>query len=133
MIHMRGKEAIEWEKRLQKLCNQIDRRLEKEYKNRFSLHPARPPSGTTANPEMDGLFNVGASFSAGFGSPFGAGYVLEIRLSTLEAVPKKLREEFLKRTHALLQEGLPNIFPGKHLKVSREGSRLRIHGDLSLN
>ena len=133
MKGMRGKEAIEWERKLQTLCNEIDRRLEQEYADRFALHPARPPHGTTANPEMDGLFNVGASFSAGFGSPFGSGYVLEIRLSTLETVPKDLKEEFLERTQTMLKEGLPAVFPEKKLKVDREGYRLRIHGDLSLN
>lgn len=132
MEGMRGKEVIEWEKKLQTLCNEIDRCLEHEYADQFALHPARPPHGTTANPEMDGLFNVGASFSAGFGSKFGPGYVLEVRLSTLDAVPVALREEFLKRVENRLREGLPKIFPGKKLLLDREGHHLRIHGDLSL-
>jgi len=81
---------------------------------------------------MDGLFNVGASYSAGFGSRFGPGYVVDTRLSTLQRVPKKLKLELRDQVQAMLIEKLPAAFPGKHLHVDKERSHLRIHGDLSL-
>jgi hypothetical protein len=130
---MRHRRAKDWELRLKKVFDEIDLLLEKEYADRFSLHPARPAQGTTSNPEMDGLFNVGASFSAGFGSKFGPGYVVDIRLSTLAKVPTELEEELLKRVQQQLREKLPNVFPGKALHIDREGSFLKIHGDLSLD
>ena len=119
--------------KLKGVFDQIDQALEAEYGDRFTLHPSRPPEGSTSNREMDGLFNVGASYSAGFGSRYGPGYVVDIRLSTLDRVPKRLKCEFRDRVQALLIEKLPAAFPSKNLKVDREFSHLRIHGDLSLD
>lgn len=122
-----------WERKLKSLFDEIDERLEQHYGRRFKLHPARSPKGTTSSPEMDGLFNVGASYSAGFGSKFGPGYVVDIRLSTLERIPRVLKTELRERVQALLLEKLPLTFPGKTLFVDRERKHLRIHGDLSLD
>lgn len=130
---MRHHKAQEWELRLKRVFDEIDAELETEYKGRFPLHPARPARGATSNPEMDGLFNVGASYSAGFGSKFGPGYVVDIRLSTLRRVPGKLKKELRDQVKSLLDEKLPAAFPEKELHVDRERRRLRIHGDLSLD
>lgn len=130
---MRHKKAREWEKRLKAVFDQIDIELEKEYGDRFDLHPARPEHGATSSREMDGLFNVGASYSAGFGSRFGPGYVVDIRLATLQHIPRELERELRDRVQAMLVEKLPAAFPGKELHVVKERNHLRIHGDLSLN
>ena len=130
---MRHAKAKQWEKRLKAVFDEIDTELENMYGDRFELHPARPGQGATSNPEMDGLFNVGASYSAGFGSRFGPGYVVDIRLSTLKKIPEALRDELRDRVQALLTEKLPLAFPGKELRVDRERKHLRIHGDLSLD
>ena len=130
---MRHVKANEWESRLKSVFDRIDAKLEDSYGNRFKLHPSRPAEGTTSNPEMDGLFNVGASFSAGFGSEFGPGYVVDIRLSTLQRVPHELREELRNKVKAWLEELLPEAFPGRELHVDQEGQHLRIHGDLNLD
>ncbi|MBN2684941.1 MAG: hypothetical protein JXR40_06650 [Pontiellaceae bacterium] len=122
-----------WEKRLKAVFDEIDVELEHLYGDRFRLHPARRAEGTTSNPEMDGLFNVGASYSAGFGSKFGPGYVVDIRLSTLEHVPAELKTEIRDKVQSMLIEKLPTAFPGKNLQVDRERKHLRIHGDLSLD
>ena len=130
---MRHRKAKAWEKKLKSVFDEIDAELEKVYGDLFSLHPARSPAESTANPEMDGLFNVGASYSAGFGSRLGPGYVVDIRLSTLERVPKELKEQLRNRVEDLLNQKLPAAFPGKTLRVDKERSHLRIHGDLSLD
>ena len=130
---MRHRKAKAWEERLKSVFDEIDAELERDYGGMFSRHPARAPVGGTSNPEMDGLFNVGASFSSGFGSRFGPGYVVDIQLSTLERVPAKLKSALCDQVQALLIEKLPGAFPGKDLHVDKELRHLRIHGDLSLD
>lgn len=128
---MRHQKAKAWEKRLKSVFNEIDTELERQFGETFSLHPARAPENTTSNPEMDGLFNVGASFSAGFGSRFGPGYVVDIRFSTLQKVPRALKQKVRDLVQLLLLEKLPVAFPTKELHVDKERQHLRIHGDLS--
>jgi hypothetical protein len=130
---MRHRKAKAWEKRLKGMFDQIDIALEEEYGDRFTLHPVRSRHGQTSSRSMDGLFNVGASFSTGFGSKFGAGYVVDIRLSTLERVPAEVKRELRGRVQTMLVELLPVTFPGKTLHVDQERRHLRIHGDLSLD
>ena len=130
---MRHIKAKEWERRLKAVFDEIDAKLEARYGNRFEPHPARSPEGTTSNPEMDGLFNVGASYSAGFGSKLGPGYVVDIHLSTLQRIPKELKLELLHEVQSMLTEKLPVAFPDKKLFVEQEQKHLRIHGDLSLD
>ncbi|WP_372795319.1 hypothetical protein [Pontiella sp.] len=130
---MRTNEAIAWEKRLKGIFDEIDKALEAQYRGRFNLHPSRPEEGRTSNPEMDGLINVGASFSAGFGSAFGPGYVVDIRISTLSRIPAEVKLEMRDTVQAMLLEKLPQVFPGRTLHVDKERNHLRIHGDLSLD
>lgn len=127
---MRHQKTLEWELKLKRVFDEIDAEIEREFGDRHALHPVRPSHGTTSSPEMDGLFNCGASYSAGFGSRLGPGYVVEIRVSTLEKVPKELKLMLRDKVQAMLQEKLPVAFPGKALQVDKEGSHLRIHGDL---
>ena len=129
---MRHRKAKEWERRLKTVFDEIDIALEAAYGDRFDRHPARPEHGTTSSREMDGLFNVGASYSAGFGSKLGPGYVVDIRLSTLQRIPKALKLKLRDKVQAMLIEKLPAAFPAKQLHVDPEQSHLRIHGDLSL-
>lgn len=129
---MRHRKAREWELRLKEVFDEIDVLLEDTYGGQFKIHPSRPAEGRTSNPEMDGLFNVGASYSAGFGSKFGPGYVVDIRVSTLQRVSAELRDELRDTVQALLKEKLPTAFPKNKLQVDKEHQHLRIHGDLSL-
>lgn len=128
---MRHRKAKEWEKRLKTVFDKIDIELEQQYGDRFDRHPARPAHGSTSSREMDGLFNVGASYSAGFGSKLGPGYVVDIRLSTLQRIPKELKTELRDKVQKRLVELLPTAFPDKELHVEKERNHLRIHGDLS--
>jgi len=130
---MRHQKAIHWEHQLKSVFDEIDSVLEKEYGERFPLHPTRQEEGRTSNPEMDGLFNVGASYSAGFGSRYGPGYVVDIRVATLRKVPRPFKSELREQVQKLLIEKLPAAFPGKKLSVDKERNHLRIHGDLSLD
>ncbi len=130
---MRHRKAKEWEKRLKTVFDEIDIELEAAYGEQFDLHPSRPEHGATSSREMDGLFNVGAAYSAGFGSRLGAGYVVDIRLSTLQRIPKDLKLTLRDKVQTMLVEKLPAAFPGKELHVDQEKHHLRIHGDLSLD
>ena len=130
---MRSNEAKSWEKTLKIVFDEIDHELEAEYGDLWPLHPSRPKYGTTTNPEADGLFNVGAAFSAGFGSKYGPGYTVEIRLSTLKNVPAEIRKQIRAQVFQCLEKKLPIAFPGKMLQVSEENGLIRIHGDLSLD
>jgi hypothetical protein len=129
---LRHPETLKWEKKLKILFDEIDDYLESKYGGMYPLHPSRAKRGTTSNKEHDGLFNVGASFSTGLGSEYGPGYVIEIRLVTLSHVADDLREEIEEEVVTLAQEKLAQHFPGKSLKVVRDGNVYKIYGDLSL-
>ena len=131
-MSVRHPKATEWEDNLKRLFDRIDAELEAQYGDRYALHPNRPTRGETANPEDDGLFNVGAAFSAGFGSEQGRGYIVSLRMATLQHVPPEVQAaieaEVVDRVRALL----PEFFPGKDLRVERDGHAFKITGDLSL-
>ena len=130
---MRHHKAMQWEKRLKGVFDEIDHELEAQYKGLWPRHPSRPAHGATSNPEHDGLFNVGAAFSSGIGSKHGPGYTVEIRLSTLKNVSADVREKIKAQVFQTLEKKLPAAFPGKELQVSDENGIIRIHGDLSLD
>ena len=101
---MRHPLVEEWETRLRRVFERIDERLEREYGRKLPLHPARAPHGTTSSRAQDGLFNVGASFTAGFGSQRGPGYAVEVRLVTLSRVPQYLRERIEEQVAEFLRD-----------------------------
>jgi hypothetical protein len=129
---MRALKVIEWERRLKKVFDEIDGVLESEYQNELPLHPNRPAKGTTSNPEADGLFNVGASYTTGLGSAEGDGYAVDIRLSSLKAVSTELRQKVNQRVKELLAEKLKTAFPENEMTVSENGHGLKISGDISV-
>lgn len=130
---MRHHKAMQWEKTLKGVFDEIDRELEAQYRGQWPRHPSRPKQGATSNPEQDGLFNVGAAFSAGIGSQHGPGYTVEIRLSTLKTVSADVRAKIKAQVFQTLEKKIPAAFPGKELKVSDDNGIIRIHGDLSLD
>ena len=123
---------IEFESKLKSLFDSIDDYLEEEYGERYELRPYRPIRGKTANKEHDGLFNVGASFSPGFGSRFGRGYVVQVDMLTLDHVPADVRESIEQEVADLVNEKLPFYFPRRDLVVDRDRNVYKIHGDLHL-
>lgn len=122
-----------FEERLHGVLSEIDGTLEEHWGSRWPLHPARPPRGSAANPQYDGLFRVTAAFSAGFGSRLGPGYLFRVEMSTLADVPAADREAIEAEAADLLRAGLARAFPGRDLRVDRDGAVLKIHGDLSLS
>lgn len=129
---MRHPKAVQWERRLKAVFDGIDEALEARYGSRYALRPGRPAHGKTANREHDGLFNVGAAFSAGYGSEHGRGYVVEVRMSTAASLPSEARRSMYKEVARLLEERLPKAFPGRDLQVVRDGNAWKIVGDLGL-
>ena len=123
---------VNWERHLREMFDEIDDELEEKYGKTFPLHPARPGKGKTSSKEQDGLFNVGASFSAGFGSTYGRGYVVDVDMITLVRVPKEIRQMIEDEVILLVREKLPRYFPERNLNVARDGHVFKIYGDLSL-
>jgi hypothetical protein len=122
-----------WEQKLKAVFDRINDELEERYGSRYPLHPARPPHGATSSRDQDGLFDLGAVFSAGFGSAHGPGYVVEVRLATLSAVPREVKTAMEEEVVRRLRAELPRAFPGRRLQVERDGSVFKIIGDLSLD
>ena len=123
---------VEFDDRLKRLFDEVDHYIEDHYGDKYSLHPVRPARGETANPEADGLFNIGASFTPGFGSELGRGYLIDIAMSTLDKVDDDVRREIYKATAEKVRELLPIHFPERKLTVKRDRNHFKILGDFSL-
>ena len=122
----------EFDDRLKKLFDEVDNYIEDRYGGRYPLHPMRPARGETSNPEADGLFNVGANFTPGFGSELGRGYIIDVSMSTLEKVADEVRREIYETVAHKVRELLPVHFPERDLRVRRDGNHFKILGDFSL-
>jgi hypothetical protein len=129
---MRHHSAIKWEEQLDKAMRELDHFLEEKFKGQYVLHPARPMRGKTTNPSQDGLFSIAANFSLGLGSQRGKGYVVDIKLVTLQNVSDTVRDEIEDMALEKLDELLPTYFPNVDLDISKDGPVLKIYGDLSL-
>ena len=114
------------------MFDEIDDWLEDKYGGSYPLHPNRTRRGGTANKEMDGLFNIGADFTPGYGSRLGRGYIVRVRMSTLEHIPADVRESIKMDVERMVCEKMPVVFPGRDLRLERDGSLLKIIGDFSL-
>ena len=123
---------IEFDRRMKELFDEVDHFIEDIYGDRYSLHPARPVRGETSNPEADGLFNIGASFSPGYGSELGRGYLIDVSMSTLEKVDDDIRREIYEAAANKAGLLLPVYFPERVLAVHRDGNHFKIQGDFSL-
>jgi len=121
-----------FDRKLKKLFDEVDDYLEDKYGQRYPLHPRRARRGNTSNKASDGLFNVGASFSAGFGSEHGRGYIVDIDMVTLTDVPDEIEEQIEDDAVDFIRKKLPHYFPDRDLEVRRDGRTFKILGDLSL-
>lgn len=122
----------EFNSRLKRVFDRVDDYLEESYGPEYPLHPSRPRRGRTSNKAQDGLFDVGASFSAGYGSELGRGYVVDVHMVTLAHIPAEARERIEKDAVAKVEQYLQEEFPDRELQVSRDRNVFKIHGDLSL-
>jgi hypothetical protein len=122
----------EFDDRMKKLFDEVDNYIEDIYGGRYKLHPVRPARGKTSNPETDGLFNIGANFTPGFGSELGRGYLIDVAMSTLEKVDEDVRREIYEAAAQKVRELLPVHFPERELTVRRDRNHFKIQGDFSL-
>ena len=129
---MRGARVEAMEERLHAALERVDAELERRHGDRYGLHPARQPHGTAARRQYDGLFEVTAGFSAGYGSTHGPGYAVNLRVVTLEHVPPEVREAFETEAVGLLEAELKAAFPARELEIVRDVHGLKIVGDLKL-
>ena len=67
------------------------------------------------------------------GSRYGAGYVITARYATLDPVSDRCRAALEDHVAARVAELLPEMFPGRDLRVDRDDTGYKIHGDLSLD
>jgi hypothetical protein len=112
----------EWEHTLRKIFDVIDDHLEDKYGHLYPLHPARPGRGHTANKSSDGLFNIGASFSAGFGSRFGRGWVVDVTMVTLSKIPKDIKLQIYGKVIAELKRLLIQFYPERTINIEKDGN-----------
>lgn len=124
--------TIEWDERMKAMFDRIDGILEERYGGAWKLRRNRPALGETANPEADGLFNVGVFFDPGYGSELGRGYLVEIVVATDEELACVEREGIELAVQELLRRFLPEHFPERRLEVERDGAMFKIHGELGL-
>ncbi len=122
----------EFDARLKEVFDQVDDYLEERYGRDYPLHPSRPHRGKTSNKAQDGLFNVGASFTAGYGSQYGRGYAVDVEMVTLAHIPSDVREQVERDAVRKIEELLQEEFPDRKLQVSKDRSTFKIHGDISL-
>ena len=117
---------------MKELFDEVDHYIEDLYCGKYSLHPVRPLRGETANPEADGLFNVGANFTPGYGSELGRGYIIDVKIATLEKVDEGIRREIHTAVANKVEELLPLHFPERKLVVRRDINHYKIQGDFCL-
>lgn len=115
-----------------KMFEEVTAHIEKQYGSHYPLHPARPPHGSTSSRQSDGLFNIGADFTPGYGSKYGRGYLIDVHMATLEKVPHEVRWEIVEEVVRKINELLPVYFPNRNLEVFSEGTHFKICGDFSL-
>lgn len=82
---------------------------------------------------MDGLFDITASFTLGLGSELGKGYVLKIKIATLENVSENIQKQVEQIAMDKISERLPQVFPNRKLEIDYDGNVLKIYGDLNLD
>ena len=124
--------TVAWDKALKGICDRIDAWLEEHYGGIYPLRPTRAERGMTSNPEMDGLFNVQTLFTPGYTSSTGRGYLVEIEMSTLDDVDKRIKKEIQDIVVIKFQNELKTKFPERLLEIGIEGNMIKIWGDLKL-
>ncbi len=129
---MNNPKMKEWEHTLRKIFDIIDDHLEDKYGFLYPLHPARPQRGHTSNKSSDGLFNIGAAFSAGFGSSYGRGWVVDVTMVTLSKVPEKVKFQIYNKVIEELKRLLKEFYPERDIQVEKDGNIFKIFGDLGL-
>ncbi len=121
-----------FQKGLHAMFDEIDDYLEDRYGKLLMLHPNRPPRGSTASKAQDGLFDIGAQFSAGYNSTFGRGYSIDLKIVSLEKISEDLYRKIIDDLIIRINEKLKTYFPERTLWVEEDIRSLKIVGNLSL-
>jgi hypothetical protein len=122
----------ELDKKMKQLFDEVDDYLEDRYGGEYPLHPARPERGETANKSSNGLFNIGAAFSPGYGSEYGRGYVVDVDMATLADISEETERKIEREAAELIQRRLPHYFPEREIELKRDGKSFKIVGDFRL-
>ncbi len=117
------------EQALQKIADSTDDALEDAFGERYNLHPNRLKRGKTQNKSNDGLFNAGFTFTPGYGSTYGRGYVLQFHISTLDRVPTEVFTLFEQFAAQHIQSILPQYFLTDAVELVREKTHYKLVGD----
>lgn len=117
---------------MSQLCQALDNHLEDAFGGKFSLHPNRLKRGAGSNPSFDGLFSTSCSFTLGFGSETGRGYIVNVDVRTLDQVAPAQKEEIREESLRFLSDNISKYIPGRELKIVTEKNIMKIVGDFSL-
>lgn len=129
---MKHHSLLKWEKKLYKLLNEVDYYLEAKYGDQYRRHPARPAHGQTSSLNQDGLFSVTSNFSLGLGSERGKGYIIKIKIVTLQNVQPEIQQNIEQDAVEKIRQLLTDYFPDRELYLERDNSLIKLYGDLSL-
>lgn len=121
-----------FEQQLGVLCTKTDNFLEDNFGSYYPLHPNRLSRGSAANPSFDGLFATTFSFTLGYGSTYGRGYVVRVEIRTLKSVNSNIRKEIDDAAFDFIKKNLGVVFPERKLEIVRDGNIMKITGDFSL-
>jgi hypothetical protein len=122
----------ELDRKMKALFDEADDYLEDTYGGDFPLHPARPARGETANKSSNGLFNIGAAFTPGYGSEHGRGYVVDVDMATLADVSEETEREIEEEAACFIRSKLPDYFPERNIELKKDGKNFKIVGDFRL-
>ena len=111
------------------ICLDVDSVLENEFGSAYEVHPNRPPRGKAANGILDGLFRVTTSFTPGYGSNFGRGYLVIIEVITLDVIDVEFIKRVTERGIQIFRERLREKFPEKKLCIVHDINVYKIVGD----
>jgi hypothetical protein len=81
---------------------------------------------------MDGLFQATPNFTPGYVSEHGRGYIIGLRAATLETIPPNQINYLMAVAASYITRKLPEYFPGRDLRVVKDGPVYKIVGDFSL-
>lgn len=122
----------ELERQMSELCQALDNHLEDIYGEHYSIHPNRLKRGMGSNPSFDGLFSTSCSFTLGYGTKSGRGYLVNVEIRTLDRIPFEEKAQIQDHAFDYIAENLKTFIPGRELEVIRENNLMKIVGDFSL-
>lgn len=122
----------ELERQMTELCKALDNHLEDLYGEHYTIHPNRLKRGMGSNPSFDGLFATTCSFTLGYGTKSGRGYIVNVDIRTLDKVSQYEKADIFADAFSFIAENLKTYVPGRELQIIQENNLMKIVGDFSL-